>query len=120
MSTKYIGMDVHEATTIAVMNSAGTLVMESIVETKAATIVQFFEGCRGQLCVTLEEGTWATQFLCDLLKPHVTKVVKTSAQAALLRRRATRVTGSMHANWPNSYALDFCRRSIMARPDSER
>jgi hypothetical protein len=42
-STKYIGMDVHkEATTIAVMNSAGKLVMESIVETKAATIVQFF------------------------------------------------------------------------------
>ena len=32
-STKYIGMDVHkEATTIAVMNPAGKLVMESIVE----------------------------------------------------------------------------------------
>ena len=73
--TKYIGMDVHkEATTIAVMNSAGKLVMESIVETKAATIVQFFEGLRGELCVTLEEGTWAA-WLYDLLKPHVTKVV---------------------------------------------
>ena len=33
-STKYIGMDVHkEATTIAVMNAAGKLVMEAIVET---------------------------------------------------------------------------------------
>ena len=74
-STKYIGMDVHkEATTIAVMNSAGKLVMESIVETKAATIVQFFEGLRGALYVTLEEGTWAA-WLYDLLKPHVTKVV---------------------------------------------
>lgn len=74
-STKYIGMDVHkEATAIAVMNSAGKLVMESIVETKAATIVQFFEGLRGELCVTLEEGTWAA-WLYDLLKPHVTKVV---------------------------------------------
>ena len=41
-------MDVHkEATTIAVMNSAGKLVMESIVETKAATIMQFFEGAAG-------------------------------------------------------------------------
>jgi hypothetical protein len=39
-STKYIGMDVHkEATTIAVMNAGGKLVMESIVETKAATIL---------------------------------------------------------------------------------
>src|SRR5580692_8484977 len=86
-STKYIGMDVHkEATTIAVMNSAGTLVMESIVETKAATIVQFFEGLRGQLCVTLEEGTWAA-WLYDLLKPHVTKVVVCNARklAELLR-----------------------------------
>jgi len=74
-STKYIGMDVHkEATTIAVMNSAGKLVMESIVETKAATIVQFIEGLRGELYVTFEEGTWAA-WLYDLLKPHVTKVV---------------------------------------------
>src|ERR1700694_246773 len=74
-STKYIGMDVHkEATTIAVMNAAGKLVMESIVETKAATIVQFIEGLRGELYVTFEEGTWAA-WLCDLIKPHVTKVV---------------------------------------------
>jgi transposase len=74
-STKYIGMDVHkEATTIAVMNAAGKLVMESIVETKAATIRQFIEGLRGELYVTFEEGTWAA-WLYDLLKPHVTKVV---------------------------------------------
>src|ERR1700730_4266931 len=74
-STKYIGMDVHkEATTIAVMNAAGKLVMESFVETKAATIVQFIEGLRGELYVTFEEGTWAA-WLYDLLKPHVTKVV---------------------------------------------
>jgi len=34
--TKYIGMDVHkEATTIAVLDPSGKLVMESIVETKA-------------------------------------------------------------------------------------
>ena len=39
-STKYIGMDVHkEATTIAVLDPSGKLVMESIVETKAATMV---------------------------------------------------------------------------------
>src|SRR6266699_3866281 len=74
-STKYIGMDVHkEATTIAVMKPDGKLVMESIVETKAATIVQFLEGLRGELYVTFEEGTWAAWWY-DLLKPHVTKVV---------------------------------------------
>jgi transposase len=72
---KYIGMDVHKETiSIAVMNAAGKLVMECIIETKAATIVQFLQGLRGSLYVTFEEGTWAA-WLYDLLPPHVTKVV---------------------------------------------
>jgi len=37
LTRKYIGTDVHrESISIAVMNSAGKLVMESIIETKAA------------------------------------------------------------------------------------
>ena len=73
--TKYIGMDAHKETiSIAVLNSAGKLVMESILETKATTLVQFVEGLRGDLQITLEEGTWAA-WLYDLLKPYVTKVV---------------------------------------------
>ncbi len=41
-STQYIGMDVHKDTiSVAVMNAAGKVVMESILETKAATILQF-------------------------------------------------------------------------------
>ena len=74
-STKYIGMDVHkESISIAVMNSAGKIVMECVIETKAITILQFVEGLRGDLHVTFEEGTSAA-WLYDLLKPHVTKVV---------------------------------------------
>ena len=47
-SEKYIGLDVHQATTsVAVMDSTGKLVMECILETKAATILQFFAGLRG-------------------------------------------------------------------------
>ena len=73
-STKYIGRDVHkESISIAVMNSASKLVMESILETKAATILQFIQGLRGNLNVTFEEGTWAA-WLHDLIKPHVAKV----------------------------------------------
>ena len=73
-SSNYIGMDVHkDAITVAVMNAAGKVVMESILETKAATILQFIRGLRGNLLVTLEEGTWAA-WLYDLLKPHVSKV----------------------------------------------
>jgi hypothetical protein len=44
---KYIGMDVHkEAIVIAVLNGSGKLVMESIVETKASSILQFIHGLR--------------------------------------------------------------------------
>ena len=74
-SAKYIGMDVHkESISIAVRNAAGKIVMECVIETKASMILQFFDGLRGDLHVTFEEGTWAA-WLYDLLKPHVTKLV---------------------------------------------
>ena len=42
-SEKYIGLDDHQATiSVAVMDSTGRIIMESILETKAATIVEFF------------------------------------------------------------------------------
>jgi hypothetical protein len=50
---KYIGMDVHQATiSVAVMDAGGKLVMGCILETKAATILEFFAGLRGTLSVT--------------------------------------------------------------------
>src|SRR5215831_12842180 len=74
-SIKYVGMDVHkQSISIAVRNAAGKIVMECVIETKANTIVQFFDGLRGEVQVTFEEGTWAA-WLHDLLKPHVTKLV---------------------------------------------
>lgn len=74
-SEKYIGLDVHQATiSVAVMDSQGKVVMESILETKASTILEFLAGLRGSLYVTFEEGTWAA-WLYDLLKPHVTEVL---------------------------------------------
>jgi Transposase len=72
---KYIGMDVHQATiSVAVTDSRGKLLMESILETKAATILEFLQGLHGSLSVTFEEGTSAA-WLHDLLKPHVTHLV---------------------------------------------
>jgi len=74
-SEKYIGLDVHQATiSVAVMDSQGKVIMESILETKAATLLEFLAGLRGSLFVTFEEGTWAA-WLYDLLKPHVTEVL---------------------------------------------
>src|SRR6266496_2724261 len=84
-SEKYIGLDVHQATiSVAVMDSQGKVVMESIVETKASTLLEFFAGLRGSLFVTFEEGTWAA-WLYDLLKPHVTEVLVCNPRKNALR-----------------------------------
>jgi hypothetical protein len=85
-STKYIGMDVHKETiSIAVLNSSGNLVMETIIETKAISIIEFVQGRRGDLRVTWEEGTWAA-WLYDLMKPLVTQIVVCHARRnALLK-----------------------------------
>ena len=72
---KYIGLDVHQATiSVAVMDETGRVVMECILETKAATILEFFAGLRGTVSVTFEEGTCAA-WLYDLLKPHVASLL---------------------------------------------
>jgi hypothetical protein len=57
-SAKYIGLDVHkESISIAVLDFAGKVVMECVIETKASTILQFIHGMRGDLQVTFEEGS---------------------------------------------------------------
>jgi hypothetical protein len=74
-NAKYIGLDVQkEAIAVAVCNCTGKLIMESIIETKARTLLDFLQGQRGELHVTLEEGTWAA-WLYDVLKPHVKEVM---------------------------------------------
>jgi hypothetical protein len=64
---KYIGMDVHQAT-------ISVAVMDSILETKDSTILQFLGGLRGSLLVTFEEGASAA-WLYDLLRPRVANVL---------------------------------------------
>ena len=77
---KYIGLDVHQATiSAAVMDPMDKLVIESILETKASTILEFFAGLRGTLSVTFEQGTRAV-WLYDLLKAHVAKLVVCNAR----------------------------------------
>ena len=72
---KHIGMDVHQTSiSIAVRDATGKLVVESIIETKATTILEFIRGVQGTLWATFEEGTSAA-WLYDLLKPYVAKVI---------------------------------------------
>ncbi len=72
---KYIGMDVHKATSVvAVLDSVGNVVAEAIIETKGSTILDFLKSQRGALHVAFEEGTQAA-WLFDLIHPHVTRVI---------------------------------------------
>jgi hypothetical protein len=90
---KYIGLDVHQATiSVAVLDASGKLVMECVIETTAATILKFFGGLRGSLCVTLEEGTWAA-WRYDLLRPHVAQVVVCNPRKTPCSKRALRAIG---------------------------
>lgn len=75
MSDYYVGLDVRKASIcIAVLNAAGKLVMESIIETSAATVLDFLKGVRGQVEVTFEEGTHAA-WLYDVLKTTKARVI---------------------------------------------
>src|ERR1700694_3887859 len=87
---KYIGMDVHkEAIVIAVLNGSGELVMETILETKASSILQFIHGLRGELHVTWEEGTWAA-WLYDLLQPQVARVLVCNPRSNALLKEGSK------------------------------
>jgi transposase len=57
-----------------VLSSAGKLIVDSTIETKASTLLDFIKGLSGIVHLTLEEGTQAA-WLYDLFKPHVAEVV---------------------------------------------
>ena len=68
-SEKYIGLDVHQATiSVAVVDSQGTLIMESILETKGLTLLEFFAGAR--------------QPVRNLRRTHLGRLALRSTQAA--------------------------------------
>jgi len=57
-SVRYIGLDVHRDTiSVAVLDQGGRVIMESVLATRAAAVLDFIAGVRGTVHVTLEEGT---------------------------------------------------------------
>src|SRR5260370_42150751 len=59
-SRKFIGMDVHQPRiSNAARDAAGKLVIETLIATKATTILEFLQGLKGTMCVAFEEGTSA-------------------------------------------------------------
>jgi transposase len=74
-SSKHVGLDVHQATTVStVRDESGRVLVRGVVPTDATALVEYFRGMRGAIHVAFEEGTQA-QWLHDLLVPIVQRVV---------------------------------------------
>jgi transposase len=75
MRTYYVGMDVHLASiVIVVLNGAGKVVQQAIIETGAESVRGFLKQLRGKVSVTFEEGTQAS-WLYEVVRPLITEVV---------------------------------------------
>jgi len=74
MKTYYVGMDVHRASImIVVLNGAGKVVMQSVIETGAERVRGFLKQLRGKVSVTFEED--AGELLHEVVRPLVTEVI---------------------------------------------
>src|SRR6266545_1139065 len=82
-TTKYVALDVHQATTVAsVREDSGRVIARSVLPTDGGAIMEFVRGMRGAVHVTFEEGTQA-QWLHDLLAPLADRVVVCDRRGAL-------------------------------------
>ncbi len=89
--------------------------MESILETEAATILQFFAGLRGTLSVTFEEGTWSA-WLYDLLNSRVNQLVVCNPRKNALLKDGNKSDRIDARKLAVCYAAINSNRSTMARP----
>ena len=72
---KYIGFDLHQATTVvAVLDADGKVAMETIVATEAAAIIRFLKSLSGTLHITFEETTQA-RWMYDVVRGYVKEVI---------------------------------------------
>jgi transposase len=87
---KYVGLDVHKATTVvAVLDARGQLLQQTVLPTKTETLREFFSGLTGRAHVALEEGTQAA-WLYDLLSPLVAEVVVANPRELPSRKGRTK------------------------------
>ena len=96
-TTKYVGLDVHQDTTVAcVRDEINRIIARRVVATHASDLLAFVRGMRGKIHVALEEGTQA-QWLHDLLEPVVESVL-------VCNRRGEPSQGSK-GDWRDAEAL---------------
>src|SRR2546425_12947095 len=104
---KYVGLDVHQATTsIAVLDSNGKLLSQSTIQTSSREICNFIRALSGTVHLTFEEGTQAV-WLYDLIKPLVAESIVCIHGKTTFSSPATKPIASTP---PNS--LSFCAQAV--------
>lgn len=74
-SNKYVGMDIHLATTTCVvLDSDGKVLMSTVLQTKVEFIRNFLQSLSGPIEIVFEEGALA-QWMFEITKPLVERVV---------------------------------------------
>jgi transposase len=72
---RFIGIDVHkDSCTVAVMGPSGRRIRCDVVETNGAVLIELLKLIPGERRVCIEE-TGQSEWLCEILKPHVTEMV---------------------------------------------
>jgi transposase len=72
---RYIGLDVHAAsTTLSIIGPSGRRLRSQVVETNGKALVEALRALPGRRHVCLEEGTQA-EWLYEILKPHADELV---------------------------------------------
>jgi transposase len=85
---KYIGLDVHRATTdIVVLNGRGQESLRRRVETREGLLVEVMKSIAGEKRVVLEESQMA-DWVTRVLRPHVREVIRSQPQHNRLISRA--------------------------------
>jgi transposase len=75
MKDKYVGLDVHSATISGgYLDEKGSVMMQTVFQTKAESVRDFLGGIRGRVHVTFEQGTQAA-WLYDIVRPLVYETI---------------------------------------------
>jgi hypothetical protein len=111
-TTKYVALDVHQATTVSsVRDETGRVIARAIIPTEAESLLTLIRSMRGAVHVVFEEGTQA-QWLSELLTPVVQRVVVCNRRGDTTT--GTRVIGTTPMTSPISCVWVGSAQSTMA------
>lgn len=72
---KYVALDVHQSSIVLlVVDQSGRQLQQSILETRADSVADFFKGLSGTVHATFEEGTHS-HWLFDIITPLVSELI---------------------------------------------